>query len=391
MKFNNKYVLNLRVGEIAEVRSRAEILATLDSTGRLDGLPFMPEMLRYCGKRLRVYKRADKACDTIGKTGTRRMENAVHLESVRCDGVAHGGCQAGCLIFWKEAWLKPVITPTDKTLIVEHKKSFAERSPTLSQKQSIACTEDAIFKATRKKNDATTGNEEIFSCQATELTRATSYLAWWDIRQYVRDVRSGNISLSQFLYGVTMAAYNMIVRNVRRCALGLRALITFLCGINSESPEISSSAFIPALRHASDRIGIKQKTKAVLNDLLVEHPCVRGHLKKTPHLLLNLQSGELVQVKSKREIFETLDTNNKNRGLSFDVEMLPYCGKTFRVHRRVEQIINERTGKMMHMPNDCIILEDVTCGGCLSTNRLFCPRSIYPYWREIWLKRVNRP
>jgi hypothetical protein len=36
------------------------------------------------------------------------MENAVHLTGVRCDGQAHGGCQAGCLIYWKEAWLKRV-------------------------------------------------------------------------------------------------------------------------------------------------------------------------------------------------------------------------------------------------------------------------------------------
>ena len=36
-----------------------------------------------------------------------RMRNAVHLEE-RCDGQAHGGCQAGCLVYWKEAWLKRV-------------------------------------------------------------------------------------------------------------------------------------------------------------------------------------------------------------------------------------------------------------------------------------------
>src|SRR5262245_50958674 len=92
----------LRIGNIVEVRSKEEILATLDNRGAVDGLPFMPEMLQYCGKRFRVYKRAHKACDTIGKTGSRQMKNAVHLEDLRCDGAAHGGCQAGCLIFWKE-------------------------------------------------------------------------------------------------------------------------------------------------------------------------------------------------------------------------------------------------------------------------------------------------
>ena len=41
----------LTVGDFVEVRSKEEILATLDSSGRLDGLPFMPQMFKYCGRR----------------------------------------------------------------------------------------------------------------------------------------------------------------------------------------------------------------------------------------------------------------------------------------------------------------------------------------------------
>jgi hypothetical protein len=90
------------------VRSEAEILATLDEKGELDGLPFMPEMLAWCGRRLRVEKLALKLCDTIEWTGMYRIRDAVHLGMSRCDGQAHGGCQAGCNIYWKEAWLKRV-------------------------------------------------------------------------------------------------------------------------------------------------------------------------------------------------------------------------------------------------------------------------------------------
>src|SRR5713226_8952057 len=67
------HALGLRVGEAVEVRSAEEILATLDEHGCLDSLPFMPEMLQFCNKRFTVYKRADKTCDTIGKTGGRRL------------------------------------------------------------------------------------------------------------------------------------------------------------------------------------------------------------------------------------------------------------------------------------------------------------------------------
>jgi hypothetical protein len=119
-------------------------------------------------------------------------------------------------------------------------------------------------------------------------------------------------------------------------------------------------------------------------------PRIRGLAEgKTPTETLNLQPGELVTVRSREEIMRTINAQQRNRGLWFDVEMVPYCGKTYRVLHRVEKIINEKTGVMMHMPNPCIILEGVTCSGCLSQDRLFCPRSIYPYWREIWLKRVE--
>jgi hypothetical protein len=44
---------------------------------------------------------------------------------------------------------------------------------------------------------------------------------------------------------------------------------------------------------------------------------------------------------------------------------------------------------MLTLRNACIVLDGVVCSGCLSSYRLFCPRSIYPYWREAWLKRVQ--
>ena len=49
--------MSLRAGEWVEVLGRDEVLATLDANGRLDGLPFMPEMFEYCGKRFEVWKR----------------------------------------------------------------------------------------------------------------------------------------------------------------------------------------------------------------------------------------------------------------------------------------------------------------------------------------------
>jgi hypothetical protein len=97
-----------RAGEFVEVRSKDEILRTLDKSGRLDGLPFMPQMFKYCGQRFLVQSRAYKTCDTVsGRYRGRRLSDAVHL-NVRCDGG-----QASCLIFWKSAWLKPASSATE--------------------------------------------------------------------------------------------------------------------------------------------------------------------------------------------------------------------------------------------------------------------------------------
>ena len=72
----------LRRGDLVEVRSPAEILATLDARGVLGALPFMPEMAAYCGQRFLVERRADKICDTVKLTGSRRLPEAVFLANL---------------------------------------------------------------------------------------------------------------------------------------------------------------------------------------------------------------------------------------------------------------------------------------------------------------------
>ena len=103
-----KRVDGFALGDLVEIRSAEEILAGLDSRGEHDSLQFMPEMLQYCGRTFRIDKIAGKTCDTVNWSGMREMRSTVHLADVRCDGQAHGGCQAGCLIYWKTSWLKPV-------------------------------------------------------------------------------------------------------------------------------------------------------------------------------------------------------------------------------------------------------------------------------------------
>ena len=43
---------------------------------------------------------------------------------------------------------------------------------------------------------------------------------------------------------------------------------------------------------------------------------------------------------------------------------------------------------MIEINSDCVILEGVVCA---ADYHRFCPRAIYPYWREVWLERVDGP
>jgi hypothetical protein len=330
-KVRSGHTLGLKAGEWVEVRSAEEILGTLDPSQALDGLPFMPEMLRYCGRRFRVFKSAHKTCDTIDRYVIRRMSATVHLDGLRCDGEAHGGCQASCLLFWKEAWLKRVDGPhanePDSTSTVEG----------VSGEQAAAA-----LRASTRAEPLPDDPRERFRCQATDLLKASGEVRRrdrWSPAFYWRDLTSRNVSVVEFVrYGILAIANNLSLR------LGWRRY-PHLCGQAGG---------------------------------------------KTPTQKLDLAVGERVRVRSKQEIVQTLNPELRNRGLMFDYEMVPYCGDgEYRVLRRVERIINEKTGHMMTLPGACLILDGVTCGGKLSKDRMFCPRAVYPYWREIWLERAS--
>ena len=104
---------------------------------------------------------------------------------------------------------------------------------------------------------------------------------------------------------------------------------------------------------------------------------------------MDLKPGELVRVKSYEQILETLDLSASNRGLSFDAELVPYCGKVFRVRTRIERFIDEKTGKMLKMKTPAVILDGAYCQSLYSGKRILCPRAVFLWWREIWLERVS--
>lgn len=328
-----------RTGDWVEVRSEEEILSTLNTDGAVDNLPFMPEMLKYCGRRFRVSAVAHKTCDPAHKTGGRRLKNAVHLEGLRCDGASHGGCQALCLLFWKTDWLRPI----------------DEKALSDAKLQSRSLSRQDLERAAACPRNGRTG---VYSCQATRLLAASSPLFWWDVRQYVRDITSGNVTVSHLIRILVLSWVSALTR----IGVGYR--------------------LATALYRRVHIAVMKQPAPINSGPIRVGKPTPTAHLR--------LQPGEMVRVKSNPEIASTLNEAGNNRGMWFDEEMVPYCGKTFRVLQRVDRIINEATGEMMQMKSPCIALDRVVCKSLYSRTRLFCPRAITPFWRENWLERVDR-
>ena len=347
-------VAKLRAGDWVEIRSKEEILRTLDRRGQLEGLPFMPQMFQYCGKRFKVYKRAHKTCDTVFPVRGRWMANAVHLET-RCMGLGYGDCQASCLIFWKTAWLKRVKDESDQAEPSSQKTMTQD-----AVEKNGSCTEQDVWAGTRAPGEQ---NElhPTYVCQATRLPYATTQLHWWDIRQYIEDYTSGNVGLWRIISGGIYVGY------YRLSVLGI-GLGPIMHWFYDKFHQLWGGTLFP--RHTGT-IPLDKPTPAAKD-------------------ILNLQPGELVRVKSHQEILKTLNTENKNRGLYFDAEMVPFCGGTYRVLKRVSKILDEKTGKMTRMKNEAIVLEKVFCQSRYSNCRMFCPRAIYPYWREIWLERIGK-
>lgn len=341
--------MKFRAGDWVEVRGKEEILRSLDKTGQLENLPFMPQMFQYCGKKFRVYKRAHKTCDTVNPVRSLRISNAVHLD-LRCDGEAYGGCQAGCLIFWKTAWLKPAYESgksMDDDLAMKQKDK---------DDKTTSCSESDVWAAIHAKDQVALDGPR-YRCQATQVPYFGTYLPWWNISQYIEDYTSRNITFGRLLRGALYAGYY----NLSQSGIGLGRFLRWL---------------YDRFQFLWGGVPFPRRTGTIPID------------RSTPSNSLDLQPGELVRVKSHKEILATLNTESKNRGLYFDAEGVPFCGGQYRVRNRVNKYIDEKTGRLITLKNGSVILEDVWCQSRYSKCRMFCPRSIYTWWREIWLERI---
>ncbi|MCL4275945.1 MAG: hypothetical protein QY328_06295 [Anaerolineales bacterium] len=98
----------LMQGDWVRVRSREEILATLDPFKELKGCAFLPDMYEYCGTRQRVLRSMRHFMDERDYK-LKKARGVILLENVICNGTpTFGECDRCCFLFWREEWLEKI-------------------------------------------------------------------------------------------------------------------------------------------------------------------------------------------------------------------------------------------------------------------------------------------
>ena len=100
----------------------------------------------------------------------------------------------------------------------------------------------------------------------------------------------------------------------------------------------------------------------------------------------NFAENDWVRVRSKEEIEATLNVWKQLKGCMFMPEMLPYCGTTQRVFRRLERFVDERDYHVKES-RGIVLLEGLYCQGTSDYGR--CDRSCFYFWREEWLEKID--
>ena len=133
------------------------------------------------------------------------------------------------------------------------------------------------------------------------------------------------------------------------------------------------------------RLGMKRRMTFVWN--VIKRRIRRGGRRITSIQRESpFQAGDVVMVRSKREILATLDEWNRLNRCSFMEEMWAYCETRQRVLKRVERFLDERD-YLVKRTRGVVILENVLCAGTVGFGR--CDRTCFFFWREEWLKKVD--
>lgn len=119
--------------------------------------------------------------------------------------------------------------------------------------------------------------------------------------------------------------------------------------------------------------------------LFKKEPVHSGAARSAGGEHLGIGVGDWIEVKTAEEVRATLDKNGKTRGLRYMPEMWKFCGKRFRVFKKVERVNIEETGEIRVLKSPTFFLEGVFCDGEFHGH---CDRSCFLFWKEDWLRKI---
>lgn len=311
-------------GDQVVVRSAEEILSTLDADGTLDQLPFMPEMLDWCGKSFRVQRRVEKTCVAVLPPvyPNRRFaaNDVVLLDGPRCDGQGHDGCGRACRIFWKESWLRP-----------------ADSAPATTGPAGTALAE--LRARLRVKED-----EERYFCQSTRLVHATEAFPGrkkvWMARVAIKEVQNGDRTVPELARQFALWCW----QRLRRAAVGDKR---WLRGTLQKTPSVSLDL------KPGDAVRVKSREQIIKT--LDRHRRNRG-MTICHEMTRSCGAQAEVQGRVDRIIDE------------LSGKMKPI----------------QATVTLRNMDGDPAKCDECLCYDEMGD----CPRGEVMYWREVWLERV---
>ena len=269
----------------------------------------------------------------------RRAPHAQHRPPRRtCAATAprHGGCQAACLLFWKEAWLERVESEDER------------RRPARARRRAGPAAARPCSPATTVA--ARSNGAAVYRCQATEIPSASSPLRLRELDQYAGDVR--NWGLGKIVRGLVIEVFNLWQRFSRRQL--------------PRRPADRRRASVPVpQRHAAGEEGQDAVGEA--------RPAPR---RPRPG---QEQGGDRGHPRSR--------ANTTAASASTPRWSATAVGRPASAAASTASSTSTR-GEMIEINSDCIILEGVVC---TSDYHRFCPRGIYSVLARDLARASRRP
>ena len=303
-----------------------EILATLDETGATDGIAVHARDARILREARFASKLARNAPATplSGESG----ESLTRCCSTTSDAAVR-----------RTRAVKRVVGCSGK------KPGFVRLpSPSTPAIPDDAYSELEELVGRNVESKASTADEPIFRCQATDWFGASKAVGWWNVRSFLNEWSCGNVGFWRFSTTMTRIVLGEIGRRLHL---------------------IPRQTTCRTIRRPNRRDATAARARA-------------GHVGSDP-----LQAGDRADTRRRRAEQGPVVRSFRDA---------PLLWQDLSVKSRVERFVDENTGKLVQLKSDCYILDGVVCSGRPELGQVVLPpRHLSMVARGVAPARRRRP